>query len=399
VATVEQSVSVVRRPDLLALFDTTPDLSGADIDIAPYVRDTDDLDVQLAWARWAQAETSNPPPAGSRQPPASQRCRVPLSEVRKLLGEKWIWRFDHGTDQWTRVTRSEPPRPGEVLVMAARDGCYDPATGFDPSVKAEVPDSPELVPRPDRVAGTDSTSGTEEAYGQDSLSAWQRDWVTLAQHSEDARREARELLRRIAPSLPQGVADAVTLAAYLHDAGKAHPVWQDALCALASDAERERVAGGRPWAKSSSDGRLAFAGGVAFRHELASVLLLDGPLRTIVADAPEPDLVRYLVLAHHGKLRVQVRGPDDIDDQVLLGIRDGERVEVPPLLGAPAGQLVADIHQFDLGDERSWTRRALRLRDRYGPFLLAYLETLVRMADWRASENPYGTTTTVGEQR
>jgi hypothetical protein len=30
----------------------------------------------------------------------------------------------------------------------------------------------------------------------------------------------------------------------------------------------------------------------------------------------------------------------------------------------------------------------LRLRDRFGPFVLAYLETLVRMADWRASETP-----------
>jgi CRISPR-associated endonuclease/helicase Cas3 len=27
----------------------------------------------------------------------------------------------------------------------------------------------------------------------------------------------------------------------------------------------------------------------------------------------------------------------------------------------------------------------LGLRDRYGPFVLAYLETLVRVADWRAS--------------
>lgn len=34
---------------------------------------------------------------------------------------------------------------------------------------------------------------------------------------------------------------------------------------------------------------------------------------------------------------------------------------------------------------RSWTRAALALRDRYGPFVLAYLETLVRIADWRAS--------------
>ena len=28
---------------------------------------------------------------------------------------------------------------------------------------------------------------------------------------------------------------------------------------------------------------------------------------------------------------------------------------------------------------------ALALRDQYGPFVLAYLETLVRISDWRAS--------------
>ena len=36
------------------------------------------------------------------------------------------------------------------------------------------------------------------------------------------------------------------------------------------------------------------------------------------------------------------------------------------------------------GDD-DWGRTAARLRDRYGPFALAYLETLVRIADWRAS--------------
>ena len=33
----------------------------------------------------------------------------------------------------------------------------------------------------------------------------------------------------------------------------------------------------------------------------------------------------------------------------------------------------------------SWTTNALVLLERLGPFRLAYLETLVRMADWRAS--------------
>ena len=33
----------------------------------------------------------------------------------------------------------------------------------------------------------------------------------------------------------------------------------------------------------------------------------------------------------------------------------------------------------------SWTERTLKLLDQYGPFQLAWLETLVRLADWRAS--------------
>jgi CRISPR-associated endonuclease/helicase Cas3 len=99
----------------------------------------------------------------------------------------------------------------------------------------------------------------------------------------------------------------------------------------------------------------------------------------------DPDLVRYLVLAHHGKLRVQVRGPEDEEEKVLLGLEQEAVIESPALLRQPAGRLTVDLDQFRFGGERSWTRTALRLRDRYGPFLLAYLETLVRVADWRAS--------------
>jgi CRISPR-associated endonuclease/helicase Cas3 len=128
-----------------------------------------------------------------------------------------------------------------------------------------------------------------------------------------------------------------------------------------------------------------FEGGAGFRHELVSLLLLDGPLHGLLAGLVDQDLVRYLVLAHHGKLRVQVREPADAGLGVLLGLEQGTVQRIPPMLGQPGGELKVDLEQFTLGGQRSWTRTALGLRDRYGPFVLAYLETVVRIADWRAS--------------
>jgi CRISPR-associated endonuclease/helicase Cas3 len=134
---------------------------------------------------------------------------------------------------------------------------------------------------------------------------------------------------------------------------------------------------------------------VAFRHELASLLLLDGPLRHLLDAAPDPDVTRYAVLAHHGKLRVQVRDRSDLanpdlpegeaSEDTILGLQRGATSDIPALLGQPATQLTVDLDQFQFGAEKSWTRTILGLRDEYGPFVLAYLETLVRIADWRAS--------------
>ena len=204
--------------------------------------------------------------------------------------------------------------------------------------------------------------------------------MSLARHSEETRDQAAALLEVIQPSLSKVAWRSVVCAAYLHDVGKAHPTWQDALCAVALDAERERVQAGRPWAKSGTEGRLVFAGDVTFRHELASLLLVGGPLRGLVDAGADVDLVRYLVLAHHGRLRVRVFDSDG-DGPVLFGLTDGGSWPIPPVLGVAAGELAVDLAQFP--DE--WTTTVLSLLNRYGPFVLAYLETLVRIADWRSS--------------
>jgi CRISPR-associated endonuclease/helicase Cas3 len=397
VAVTEQPVAVLRRADLVGLFDTAPDLSGADLDIAPYVRDADDLDAQLAWATWTpELDTRDGrPPADAKAPPAQWRCRVPLGELAVLARRTTVWRLDQALGRWTRVDPGGPDRarPGEVLVAAAADGGYDPETGFDPAVRRTVPDCPVIGAAPETApaadAGTGSVAevaaGTEDTFGADSASVTQRAWVSLQRHSDETREQARALAEVLRPGLPAAAAETAVTAAYLHDAGKAYPTWQNALCDLASAERADEISAGRPWAKSDSDKPLRFAGDVPFRHELASLLLVDGPLQGLLDGAPEPALARYLILAHHGKLRLQVQEPGDAAAGSLLGLRHGDAVPVPAVFGLPPTELTIDLDQFSLGGARSWTRDALALRDRYGPFILAYLETLVRVADWRAS--------------
>jgi CRISPR-associated endonuclease/helicase Cas3 len=107
-------------------------------------------------------------------------------------------------------------------------------------------------------------------------------------------------------------------------------------------------------------------------------MFLDGPLHSLLAPSPDPDLTRYLVLAHHGKLRIRVPDPDRFLEQ-------GATSDIPSVLGEPPTTLTVDLGQFLPDGERSWTGITLALVDKYGPYTLAYLETIVRMADWRAS--------------
>jgi CRISPR-associated endonuclease/helicase Cas3 len=384
-----KQVAVIRRSDFVGLFDTSPDLSGADVDISPYIRDADDADAQVAWANWVPESDGAPSPE-AKAPSAEYRCRVPLGDVAKLAKERSVWRLDQVAGKWAKVAAAGPnrARPGEVLLISAADGGYAPETGLDLAAKGPVPDCPDLL------TTTGLAAGVEDAFAADPASvAQKRDWQSLNQHSGEVRQHTQALLEVLHAALPDDARSSVITAGYLHDVGKAHPTWQDAICELAAAEEKDRISDGRPWAKSGRKGSLNFQGGVAFRHELASLLLIDGPLRHLLAEAPDPDLARYLVLAHHGKLRVQVRDPGDLvvlpddeaSDRKILGLEQDAESDIPAMLGQPATALTVDLDQFTLGGESSWTRTVLGLRDRYGTFVLAYLETVVRIADWRAS--------------
>ena len=224
-------------------------------------------------------------------------------------------------------------------------------------------------------------------------------WMALSEHLSDAREQARSLVSVLDPTGIDGELRRVVMAAaYLHDVGKAHPDWQQALLAanpgdspLTEDIWAKSP-GNRPLRVVREEAQRGVRKREGFRHELVSVFMLATPAAAEILDrldvAPRwRPLVRYLVAAHHGYVRVTARDNrwDGRDGRSVFGCFDGEET---PALRLAEGELAlsqVDLSLFATGRNDSWTDQVLALVRELGPFRLAYLETLVRMADWRAS--------------
>lgn len=396
--------AVLRRGDLLDLFDTSPDLSGSDIDIAPFIREDDERSISVLFRDVADDETAVAQPLPARD----ELVHVPLGG----LGNRACWTIDHLAGGWTRRPSREIP-PGATVMLHARDGGYDVALGWYAKAKGPVPVSPPVDgPRPDATGADPETVAREPEELLPHL-------AHVAEHAEGL--AARLGLR--------DWSDVLGCAGALHDLGKAHPVFQRTLRAAIRDArspeqtvgeaesptapdanharqptsaltekkisacEATETEDDRIWAKSPNpNGRRH--GRPFFRHELASTLAILG-LDGTTPEIPRRNLTAYLVAAHHGKVRLAIRpAPGEqrpretpVGARFALGIVDGDELpEVQTPIGAiPAVKL--DLAPMELGAERSWTDIALGLRGDpgLGPFRLSFLEALLRIADWRAT--------------
>src|SRR5690606_32819238 len=111
------------------------------------------------------------------------------------------------------------------------------------------------------------------------------------------------------------------------------------------------------------------------------------------------DLLAYLVLSHHGKVRVTLHaGPKDQeyvvrDDRGLpiRGVREGDVLPAVSLDGEqllPAWPLTLEPASLGLSPTtgRSWRDRTIALLRAYGPGALAWMEAILIAADRRASK-------------
>jgi CRISPR-associated endonuclease/helicase Cas3 len=366
---IERSWQVLRRKDLFDLFDTDPDLTGFDVDISPYVRGAQDTDVRVFWRTIANVR-GGPQGVEASRPHRDEICAVPIGQAGKWLSDRkarafvWDW-VDKG---WTRLDRLWP---GALVLADATVGGYEETRGFDASVTKSV------TP----VDGQTAASTPPDRFGDDPDTLKDRK-VPLTEHLRHVRDEATRLCTAL--DVPDAEAVAIVTASLWHDLGKAHDVFK-ARCGLASDATPLAKSPNYNWRLKDARNRRYF------RHELASALawLQHGPQGEI------HDLIAYLIAAHHGKVRMGLRalpderGPENPSKRFARGVQDGDPLPALAVdeLVIPNTELALDVMELGGGATgRSWATRTRGLLERYGPFRLAFLEALVRIADWRASE-------------
>jgi len=389
---------VLRRFDLDDLFDTDPDLSGGHTDVTPYLRAADrDIDAYLLWRRIEGGLDADEQVPIHRD----ELCPVPFYEAQEALAERWVWILTLSTGRrsraaWRIAMSGREIRAGDTVMIDRTAGCYREDAGWTARA-TDVPtlvidrfekDDGELVRAWVRLdGGTTSLVREIDAHivgpraRLEDHRCFTKEWMELEPHLLAAEQKAKDLVARL--RLNGTVGESVVRAARWHDVGKAlernvngetRLPFQNMLLG-AGVAENGHPRSGALYAKSNRSGGPQSG----FRHEMASLLAF---LQSKHAD---DDLAAFLILAHHGKVRLLPDAWDDDDPVDLCGVRDGDEI---PAVALPigTGPIVLDTKTvLPSREHRGWQGRVRQLLEKHGPLLVAYLEGLVRVADWRAS--------------
>jgi CRISPR-associated endonuclease/helicase Cas3 len=391
---------VIRRKDFIDLFDTTPDLAGNDIDVSRFIRDGDEIDVQVFWRATAPPTKRELTTAEASRlsPRREELCTVKIGDFRDFLDDHTAHRWDSLASEWVEADKNAV-YPGQVYWIAKDEGGYDAQLGWSPA--APWADALWL-----RDPTTDATPQTTEEPGYDTELLSLFGWQSIAEHTHDVLEALNAILKELNRSeLPR---EALSVAVRWHDWGKAHAVFQDAIRDEADGAGKRPPdrAGKLDIAKAAPQEMWQRYKRKHFRHELASALgvltlLKSGQVPPMWAslDAHLTNLALYLIAAHHGKVRLSIRSmpderlPDTSGALFARGVWQDDPLPSVDLGGNASAPAVAalDLSPMLLGcvnGQPSWAERMLKLRDsaEFGPLKLAYLEALIRAADMRASK-------------
>lgn len=305
-----------------------------------------------------------------------QRFRDPFpAAVIERLPSLLVTDPDTGEINWNEVAREFREVRGDFdWLQTARRVEYPSGAGL-------VLIGRKREPHPEDPNGTDAD---DEAPADDEGNSFPGDRIPLKRHCEKVRERADRFAGHL--DLRAELRQILSRSALLHDAGKVDPRFQVWL--FGNEAEAATHAD-NPIAKSSLDGQNASAieaarkragwpkGG---RHEAASVLLARSNTDAFAA-LNDPDLCEYLIGSHHGRGRPLwpfTESDEPLEPPGIVSVElDGFALSVD-LPTRPEAAL-SPLHT-------GWVDLFWRLVRRYGYWGLAYLETLLVLADHRQSE-------------
>lgn len=362
---------VIRKNELMELYDTSSDLFGADLDVSRFIRETDDLSVQVFWR-----DFNDKPDSDISAPSRDELCPASISEFRDFMEEKRVFVWEPIDKKW-QFLHQRRLRPGLIILANAEDGGYDEDLGFN--IKSK-----------DRVKVLDISGVSQEGMEDDRFShlGW---WESLESHAKKAEIEMNNLCKAL--DIEQKLCETLNLAAKLHDIGKAHIVFQNTMERVA-EKRGEEFNSDEIWAKSPN-ANIRHSQRY-FRHEMASALILLQNRDLFEGlDEESFQLIVYLIACHHGKVRVSMKSmPKEIEKaevegiRVSRGIKEGSKVGPIYLGNLSISETLLNLEPIELGstDNYNWLDLSLGLLEEYGPFVLAYLEALLRVADVKASK-------------
>jgi CRISPR-associated endonuclease/helicase Cas3 len=409
-ASIGQCPYSLQQHELLDFFDTDANLSLGFTDVSPFVRGIDpDTDFYVAWRDWPGSDKGERPKF-SADFQRQELCPVSIGKARdagSILSKGWIWR---GKDAGWASVKSLDVAPGMTILLPAAAGGYRLDSGWT----GRDEDMP--VPTLYEPGGTPSD--------EEMLSSLDNGWQSIAEHTKDVTSNWTCILAAVEMTLllsPQEQSAALT-GTHWHDIGKNHSAWQSAAEVALTKAGISIPKDSCPIAKFSlsesprlheknDDGtpkltgfqlkkelralRQSFKPSLA--HEVASALAFRRSEQAALgAGRPtESLLAEYLIMSHHGRVRKVLRDEiprypkDEKDTETVRGISNGDALPPVTIAGKElqCPSLSIDCRRMgrDKDGNESYTRGVLRLLAHYGPFRLAFLETLFRAADIRAS--------------
>ncbi|MCC6873348.1 MAG: type I-U CRISPR-associated helicase/endonuclease Cas3 [Sandaracinaceae bacterium] len=247
------------------------------------------------------------------------------------------WLGEDGLPRRARVLDEETPPAGMRLIRTV------PLRDDDPQDDERDGDE-EALARALRWSWYERPRGADDEGSRTAAKP-----VLLDVHSGDVEREARAIVDRL--PLDPGTKRAVILAARHHDQGKTRRLWQRSI----------GNSRGQPiYAKAGAGMRPRDI--TQYRHELGSLLDAERNGALMELGPEDRELALHLIATHHGRARPHF--PD-------------EELFDPEVKGVDFAALGVDI-----------VARFATLQRRFGRWGLAYLESLVRAADYAASARP-----------